>query len=97
MSVTRSMALRTAVSAEPAPSVPMSRSGQQVVAGGNGRNDGALRHGLFDGLKVLRTRMEEEMNVRVDQARQQGGIAKIDDFRSGGWSTVVPVAMIRSP
>ena len=33
--------------------------------------DGALRHGFFHGLQIFRAGMEEQVDVRVDQARQQ--------------------------
>jgi hypothetical protein len=81
------MALRTAVSAEPAPSVPMSRSAvkpaiRSAFAASHGE-DGPLRHGFLDGLQIFRAGMQEQVHVRVDQARQQGAVAQIDDF--GGW------------
>ena len=74
-----SMALRTAVSAEPAPSVPMSRSAVNPAI----RSSRAARtarmvrcgHGLLDGLHVFGAGMQEQMDVSVDQAGEQSAVA----------------------
>ena len=55
----------------------------QVIPRGEHRDDGALRHGLFDRLQVFRARMQKQMDVRVDEPRQQRAVTKVDDFRSG--------------
>ena len=82
------MALRTAVSAEPAPSVPMSRSAVKPAIrssrAASERDDRPLRHGFLNGLQILRAGMQEEMDVRVDQAGHQRRVAEVDHFRAGG-------------
>ena len=50
-------------------------AGHQVIAGGQNRDDGALRHRLFHRLQILRPWVQEQMNVRVDQAGHQGAVA----------------------
>ncbi len=37
---------------------------------------------LLDGLQILRTGMEKQMHVRIDQARQQRCIAEVDHLRA---------------
>jgi len=55
-------------------------AGQQIIASGKRGHDGALRDGLLDSLQVFRTRMEEEMDVDVDQAGKQRGVAEVNDL-----------------
>ncbi len=78
------MALRTAVLAEPAPSVPMSRSAVKPAIrsafAARGRQDRPLRFGFLDRLQVFRAGMQKKMHMRVDQAGKQCGVAKIDHF-----------------
>ena len=95
------MASRIAVSAEPAPSVPMSRSAvkpaHQIVLGGAHREDGALRHGFFDGLQILSAGMQKQVHVRVDETGHQRRVAEVDDLGIRTCSTAVPTATMRSP
>ena len=66
------MALRTAVSAEPAPlgahvpfrGVPC----HEVVARREQGQNGPLRHGFFDGLQVFIAGVQEQMHMHVDEA-----------------------------
>ncbi len=51
---------------------------------GQSGHDDALGHGLLHGLQVFRSRMKEEMDVGVDQAGHQRGVAEIDGLRAGG-------------
>jgi hypothetical protein len=44
----------------------------------------SLRHGLDHGLQIFGAGMKEEVDVGVDQARHQRGVAKVDGLRSGG-------------
>ena len=82
------MALRTAESAEPAPSVPMSRSAMKpairsALAASVAR---IVRFGT-DSSTVCRSfgpGVQEQMHVRVDESRQKSDVAKIDNLRSGG-------------
>ena len=63
-------------------------AGHQIVAGGERSDDGALRHGLLDGLQIFGAGMQEQMDVGVDQAGQQRGVAEIDELaRSAGCAT----------
>ena len=55
---------------------------EQVVASGKNCGNRALRNGLLDGLQVLRPRMQKEMNVGVDQPRQQRSISEFYDLNS---------------
>ena len=59
-------------------------AGHQIIARGKSRDDGALRDGFLDGLQILGAGMQEKMHMRIDQARQQRGVAEIDDLRAGG-------------
>ena len=59
-------------------------SGEQIVAGGDGGRDGALRNGFCDCLQILGAGVEEEMDVRVNQAGEKSGVAKINNFGVGG-------------
>ena len=59
-------------------------AGEEVVARGERGDDGALRDGFFHGLQIFRAGMEEEVDVRVDEAGEQGGVAEVDDFRACG-------------
>jgi len=58
--------------------------GEEVFAGGLCGKDSALGDGLFDGLEVFGTRMEEEVDVGVDEAGEERGVAEIDDLGGGG-------------
>ena len=86
------MALRTATSAQPAPSVPMSRSAvkpaMRSALAGRGGDERALGDGLFDGLEGFVAGVEEEMHVRVDEAGHERGVAEVDDLRAGGMRDV---------
>ena len=53
-------------------------AGHQIVARGEHREDGALRNGFLHGLQIFRARMQEEMDVRIDQSGHQGGVAEVD-------------------
>ena len=55
---------------------------EQIVPGGADRRQGALRHGFLDGLQIFRARMQEQVNVRIDQARYQSSVAEVDDRRA---------------
>ena len=55
-------------------------AGHQVVARGEGGDDGALRDGFLDGLQIFRAGMKEQMHVGVNQAGHERGVAEIDDF-----------------
>jgi len=52
-----------------------SESSHQIVAGRQYCHDGALGHRFLHGLQVFRSRMKKEMDMRVDQTRQQSAIA----------------------
>ena len=72
--------------AEPAPSVPISRSAvkpaiRSALAACSAR---IVRHGtgLLDRLQVFGARMQKQMYVRVDQAGQQRCVAEVDHLRS---------------
>ena len=58
-------------------------AGHEIVARGESGDDGALRDGFLDGLQIFGAGMQEEVDVRVDEAGQQGGVAEVDDFRAG--------------
>ena len=77
------MASRTAVSAEPAPSVPMSRSAVKpaIRSALAACSASMVRQGTdsSDGLQVFRAGMQEEMHVRVDEAGEQRDVAEVDD------------------
>src|SRR6202012_5497638 len=70
------MALRTATSAQPAPSVPMSRS---AVKPARRAALGAVGYGLEDGLEGLVAGVQEQVDMGVDQAGHQRGGAEVDD------------------
>jgi hypothetical protein len=55
-------------------------SGEEVGFGGFSGDEGAPGDGFLDGLQVFRAGMEEEMDVGVDEAREQGNVAEVDDF-----------------
>jgi hypothetical protein len=55
-------------------------SGQEVVTRGDGGEDGALGNGFLDGLQIFGAGMQEKMDVRVNQAGEQGGVAEVDEF-----------------
>ncbi len=55
-------------------------AGHEVVARGERGDDGALRDGFLDGLQIFGAGVEEEVDVGVDQAGEQGGVAEVDDF-----------------
>ena len=52
----------------------------QVVASSEGGDDGALRDGFLYGLQIFGAGMEEEVNVGVDEAGEEGGVAEVEDF-----------------
>src|SRR5450631_1916775 len=54
----------------------------QVVPRTQRGHDGPLRHRLQNGLQVFLPRMQEKMNMRIDQPRQQRAISEIDDLRA---------------
>ena len=58
-------------------------SGHQVVARRQRRRYGSLRHRFLDRLQVLRTGMQEEMHVRVNQSGQQGAVSQVNHFGTG--------------
>ena len=55
-------------------------SGEQIVASGEGGENRALRNGFLNGLQIFRAGMQEEVDVRVDQAGEKCGVAEIDEF-----------------
>ncbi len=55
-------------------------AGHHVGFGGLLGEDGAPRHGLLNGLQIFSAGMQEEMNVRVDEAGHQRRVAEIDDL-----------------
>ena len=57
-------------------------AGHQVGFGGLLGEDGAPGNGLLDGLQVFRAGMQEEMDVGVDEAGEQRGVAEVDDLRA---------------
>jgi len=59
-------------------------SGEEIIAGGDFGEDGALGDGLLDGLEIFGSGMEEEMDVGVDESGHEGAVAEIDDGGSGG-------------
>jgi hypothetical protein len=59
------------------------KTSHQIIASGNQGRDRALRHRLLNGLQVLSARMQEKVDVRVDQAGQERCVAEVDNLRSG--------------
>jgi hypothetical protein len=59
-------------------------AGQEIFARGQNRGQGALRYRLLHGLHVFGAGVQEQVDVGVDQAGEQGAIAQVDDFSSGG-------------
>ena len=53
----------------------------QVGFGRGGGDESALGNGLVDGLVGFIADMEEEMGVRIDQPRHEGGFAEVEDLR----------------
>ena len=60
-----------------------SEASHQVIARGKRRNDRALRNRFFNRLQIFGARVQEQMHMRVDEAGQQSGVAKIDDLSAG--------------
>ena len=58
------------------------KASHQVIVRGHKGRDRALRHGLLNGLQILGARMQEEVDVRIDQAGQERCVAEVDDLRS---------------
>src|ERR1700722_3273000 len=56
-------------------------AGEKIVACGECGENGALRDGFLDGLQIFRAGMQEKVDVRVDEAGQQSGVAEIDELR----------------
>ena len=54
--------------------------GKEIVARGDGGRDGALRNRFCDCLQIFGTGVEEEMDVRVNQAGEKSGVAEINNF-----------------
>src|SRR6202046_5861969 len=54
-------------------------SGEEIIARGKRGNNSALRNGFLNGLQIFRAGVQEEMDVRVDQAGEESGIAEIDE------------------
>ncbi len=54
------------------------KAGHQVVARGEDRENRSLRHRFLHGLQVLSSGMQKEMDVSVDQAGHQRGVAEVD-------------------
>ncbi len=59
-------------------------AGHQIGAAASVGEDGALRDGFLHGLQIFRAGMQEQMDMRVDQAGEQRAVAKIDDLRARG-------------
>ncbi len=55
----------------------------QIVASGQRRDDGPLRHRFFDGLQVFSTGMQKQVHMRVDKTGHQRRFAQIDGLRAG--------------
>jgi hypothetical protein len=73
-------------------------AGEQIGLGGLLGEDGAPGNGFLYGLQVFRAGMQEEMDVGVDEAGEQGDVAEVDDLGClAGWSTDLPTARMRSP
>jgi hypothetical protein len=58
-------------------------AGEEVEARGVGGDECSLWDALFDCLQVFGAWVQEEMYVRVDEARHQGCVAEVDDLCSG--------------
>ena len=61
-----------------------SESGHEVVACSEGGHDGAPGDGFLDSLKVFRTGVKEEVDMRIDKAGKKSGVAQVNDFGAGG-------------
>ena len=83
----RSIASRTAVSARAgafgAHVALGGEAGEQIVARGERRADGAFGNRFVERLRVLGARMQEQMHVRVDETGHQRAVAEVDRFRVG--------------
>ena len=55
---------------------------KQIVARGNRGENGALRHGFLHRLQIFGAGMQEKMDVRVDEAGKQSGVAEVDEART---------------
>ena len=74
-----SIALRTAVRPTGALGAHVAlggEAGHQIVARGQRRHHGALRHRFLDRLQVFGAGMQEQMHVCVDQAGHQRKVAR---------------------
>ena len=57
-------------------------AGEEVGLGSSGGDQSTLRDGLLYGLQVFGARMEEEVNVSVDEAGHQCGVAEVNHLRA---------------
>src|SRR5208337_2383767 len=61
-----------------------SEARHQILAGRDFSEDRALGHGFDDGLHIFGSRMQEKMDVNVDEPRHQGCCAQIDHGGTDG-------------
>ena len=61
-----------------------SKTSEKIIARGQGGDDGTLRDGFLNGLQILGTGMEEEMDMRVDEAGEESDVTEIEDLRGSG-------------
>ena len=57
-----------------------SKSGKKIVARGNRGENRALRDGFLHGLQIFGAGMQEKVDVRVDEAGEESGVAEVDEF-----------------
>ena len=58
------------------------KTSHQVCPRGIHRDQRAMRHALFHRLQILRTRMEKQMHMHIDQPRHQRHVAEVDHLRA---------------
>jgi hypothetical protein len=61
-------------------------AGHEIFARCQDRRQGALRYRLLHGLHVFGAGVQEQVDVGVNQAGQEGAITEVDDFGSGRMS-----------
>ena len=67
-----------------------SEAGHQVILRGQDGDDGSLWHGFLHGLQIFRAGVQEQVNVRVNESRQQRAGAQVDGFGAGWMSNGSP-------
>ncbi|MFZ0644542.1 MAG: hypothetical protein WAM25_15395, partial [Candidatus Acidiferrales bacterium] len=55
----------------------------KVSARGKRCGDRALRNRFFNCLEIFGARVQEQMHMRINEAGEQSGVAKIDDLSAG--------------